>query len=149
MSKRNQLTALHRQALAPLTGKIATGFRWDKSPNPRLFSDKFTVRLRDIEQHNSELFLGVHYKYYGIAEDKTYALNLSTQMLTTGVIEYQDPFAGFSEREHEVLHEFLREPLGGFHLFPDQSLVMIFAHQSLLFEIDPAEDQLHLGWAVT
>lgn len=149
MSKRNQLTALHRQILAPLTGKIATGFRWDQSPNPRLFSDKFTVRLRDIEHHESELFLGVHYKYYGVPEDKTYALNLSTQMLTTDSIEYQDPFMGFSEQEHEVLHEFIREPLGGFHLFPNQSLVVIFAHQSLYFEIDPAEEQLHLGWAVT
>ena len=65
MSKRNQLTGLHRQVLTPFTGKIATGFRWDKSPDTARFSDKFTVRLRDMEKHDSEMFLGVHYKYYG------------------------------------------------------------------------------------
>ncbi len=149
MSKRNQLTGLHRQVLAPLTGKIATGFRRDKSPDTERFSDKFTVRLRDMERHDSEMFLGVHYKYYGAKEDKTFALNISTQMMMTEFIEFQEPFSGFTAAEHDVLHEFLREPLSGFHMFPNQSLVIIFAHQSLFFEIDHESDRLHLGWAVT
>lgn len=148
MSKRNQLTSLQREVLSPLVGKIATGFRYEASPRHDLFSDKFTVRLRSLDDHESELFLGLHYKYY-LPEPAEPGLNIGINLLHTAEIEYQPVLQGFSPEHEGTLQVFLRQPITGFHLTPTQTLVLIFAHQSLIFELDREKNgQLFLGWAI-
>jgi len=148
MSKKNQLTALQRDVLAPLIGKIAIGFRYDPSPNRQLFSDKFTVRLRPIGELDSEVALGIHYKTYGPAEQLS--LNLSVNLMLNSGSPSNDLLQGFSPEHQHTLQEFLRQPITGFHLTPDQVLVLIFSHQSLIFELDQNEARdLYLGWALS
>ncbi|HEY9841397.1 MAG TPA: hypothetical protein V6D23_13135 [Candidatus Obscuribacterales bacterium] len=146
----NRMTQLQREVLGPLIGKIATGFRYEPSPNPQLFSDKFSIRLRLIDQKDSELFLGIHYKLYGSDSTPRVALNLGLNLMTTEGIEHQGVLGGFVREEQETLETFLRQPLTGFQLSKDQSLELVFSHQSLIFEVDRDEDtgELHLGWAI-
>ncbi|MGV3525230.1 MAG: hypothetical protein ACO1RX_13445 [Candidatus Sericytochromatia bacterium] len=149
MSKRNQLTPLQREMLAPLVGKIATGFRYEPSPNRKLFSGKLSVRLRPLDVQDSELFLGLHYKLYGPDNDPKVALNLGINLMTTERIEHQSSLGGLHLEEQESLAVFLRQPLTGLHLTPAQSLVLIFAHQTLLIEWERDDNQeLHLAWAL-
>lgn len=149
MSRRNQFTALQREILTPLIGKIATGFRYEASPRHDLFSDKFTVRLRALDEHDSELFLGIHYKYY-LPDHPEPALNLGLNLLTTETIEYYPVLHGIDPEHEATLQTFLRQPVTGFHLTPNQTLVLIFAHQSLIFEVDQEQDgTLFLGWAIS
>lgn len=153
MSKRNQLTSLQREILAPLIGKIATGFRYETSPRGDYFSDKFTIRLRPLENHDAEVFLGIHYKRYDPPLHTDIVLNLSINLLTTPGIEYNQPLSGFNQAHQDTLQSFLRQPITGFHLLPNHSLILIFAHQSLIFELDQemepeASEALHLGWAL-
>ncbi|PKL75860.1 MAG: hypothetical protein CVV27_13210 [Candidatus Melainabacteria bacterium HGW-Melainabacteria-1] len=147
MATNNRLTQLQREILNPVIGKIATGFRLEASPNRKLFTDKFTIRLRLLDQQDSELFLGIHYKLY--AETRI-ALNLGINLMTTEGIEHQSLLAGFAREEQGSLQTFLRQPLTGFHLSKEQSLTLFFAHQSLMFEVDREEDtgELNLGWAM-
>lgn len=148
MTKRNQLTHFQREILAPLIGKIVTGFRFEKSPNPALFSDKISLRLRPLEELESELTLGIYYKLY-LPENPDPVLSMSLHLLTTDTIEYLPPLLGFQHEEFDILQEFLRQPINGFHLLPDQSLVVIFSQQSLIFDLDQDESgELHLGWAL-
>ena len=148
MTKRNQLTSFQREILAPLIGKIVTGFRFEKSPNPALFSDKFSLRLRPLEHLESEMTLGIYYKLY-LPENPAPVLSLSLNLLTTEEIEFLPPLFGFQVDEFEILQEFLRQPINGFHLLPDQSVVVIFAHQSLIFDLDQEETgEINLGWAL-
>lgn len=145
----NRLTQLQRDVLQPLIGKIATGFRLEPSPNSQLFTDKFTIRLRLLDQQDSELFLGIHYKLYG-ADPARLALNLGINLMTTEGIEFQTLMAGYAREEQDTLQTFLRQPLTGFQLNKDQSLELSFAHQLLIFEVDRDDEtgELHLGWAL-
>ena len=149
MLNQNRLTQLQREVLSPLVGKIATGFRYEPSPNPKLFTDKFSLRMRLLDQHDSELFLGIHYKVYSPDTSKL-ALNLGINLLTTENIEMQGLFGGFEREQQDTLHTFLRQPLTGFQFNKDQSLELNFAHQQLIFEVDRDEEsgELHLGWAM-
>lgn len=149
MAINNRLTQLQKDILNPLIGKIATGFRLEPSPNPKLFTDKFSIRLRQLDQKDSEAFLGIHYKLYGANNDKL-ALNFSINLMTTEGIEHQVLIHNFVREEHETLQSFLRQPLTGFQLDKDQNLTLHFAHQSLVFEVDRDEEtnELHLGWAL-
>ncbi len=148
MTKRNQLTPFQREILAPLIGKIVTGIRYEKSPDSKLFSDKLSLRMRPLEQLDSELTLGIYYKLY-LPENPEPALSLSINLLTTEEIEYLPPLLGFQSAEFEILQQFLRQPVNGFHLLPNQSIVVIFAQQSLIFELDQDQSgDLHLGWAL-
>lgn len=149
MLNHNRLTQLQREVMGTLVGKIATGFRYEPSPNPKLFSDKFSIRFRLIDQQDSEMFFGVHYKLYGPEQSKI-ALNLGFNLMTTEGIELQGLLGGFSRDEQDTLHTFLRQPLTACQLNKDQSLELVFAHQSLIFEVDRDEEtgELHLGWAM-
>lgn len=146
MSKKNHLTALQREMLAPLTGKIITGFRYESSPNHQLFSDKFSIRLRQLEHHDSELYLGIHYKLYSAQQS---ALNLSTNLLLTDRIERAPLLQGFEATHQKTLQGFLRQPITGFHLSVHQTVIVYCAHQALIFELERTEaNQLYLGWAL-
>ena len=147
MAKKNHLTSLQREMLSPLTGKIVTGFRYEPSPNRQLFSDKFSIRLRQLEHHDSELYLGIHYKRYGQAQA---ALNLSTNLLLTDRIERAPLLHGFAPEHQKTLQGFFRQPVTGFYLSVQQTLIVHCAHQSLIFELERSEDeQLYLGWALS
>lgn len=133
-----------------LVGKIATGFRLESSPNPHLFTDKFIIRLRSLDQQDSELFLGIHYKLYGNQTPAQIALNLSINMMVTEGIEHTSLMSGFLKEQVETLQSFLRQPLRSFNLSKEQFLTLEFAHQDLVFEYDREDDhqELHLGWAL-
>lgn len=150
MASNNRLTQLQRELLNPLVGKIATGFRFEPSPNPQLFTDKFSIRMRLLDQQDSELYLGIHYKLYGPESDPRVALNFSLNLTTTESIEYQGLYNNFVPEEQETLRAFLRAPLTGIQLDKDQTLTLSFAHQILVFEVDRDEEtrELHLGWAI-
>lgn len=149
MAITNRLTQLQRDLLNPLIGKIATGFRLENSPNPQLFTDKFSIRMRHLDQKDSEAFLGIHYKVYGPNNEKL-ALNFSINLMNTEGIELQNLLSNFAIEEHDTLQTFLRQPLTGFQLDKDQNLTLMFAHQNLVFEVDRDEEtgELHLGWAL-
>ena len=147
MSRRNQLTSLHREVLSPLIGKIITGIRHEPSPRNDLFSNKMTLRLRSLDKNESEVFLGLHYKVYGPPQQRQRILNIGVNLLMTEGIEHYTSMEGFAVADHELLHQLLRQPITGFHLTPEQTLVVIFAHGSLIVERDIDEEQhLHLHW---
>lgn len=147
----NALTHMQRDILSPLVGKIATGFKYEESPNLQLFSDKFTVRLRQLDRQDSEVFLGIHFKkhYYSHAEEAQVVLNIGINLLNTRQLEIQENIVGFERDHFESLSLFLRQPIDEFIAVDDKTLMIAFAHQEMIFDCDVDENgELFLGWAV-
>lgn len=146
LAPKNRLTALQREILSPLIGKIVTGFRFEQSPDRHLYSDKFTMRLRHLEQPGCEALFGLHYKH--LAPEEEPFLNMGINLVNTAC-ETREGVEGFEGQPKETLVQFLRQPIRAFKLLPNQSLIVIFARQELIFECDfDSEETLYLGWAI-
>lgn len=147
MTAYNHFTALQQDILSPLVGKIITGFRYEQSPNPDLFSDRFILRLRPIDQQDSEVQLGIHFKTLGTPAQV--ALNLGITLVVASGQETPEGMHGFGREHLQTLGPLLRQPIRQFRLLRDQRLIVSLSHQELVFDVDNADQEgLFLGWAV-
>lgn len=145
MAAYNHFTALQQDILSPLVGKIVIGFRYEQSPNPHLFSDRFILRLRPIDKHDSEVHLGIHFKTLG----SQIALNLGVTLVVAEGQEMPEGMHGFAREHLQTLAPLLRQPVSQFRLLRDQRLLVALSHQELVFDVDNEDQEgLFLGWAV-
>lgn len=143
------LTSLQTEVLAPLIGKIVTGFRYEQSPDPRLFSDKFSIRLRPLHAHDSDLVLSLHYKRDLQDPQQAIHLNLSITMFCSEKIPLKEQLLGFSSDEQTTLQGFVRQPVQHFRLDRrNNHFTITFSHGQLIFDCDGEEDGIFLGWLV-
>ena len=143
----NFLTPLHHDLLLPLTGKIATGFKYEQTPDARLFSDKFTVRMRSLDTIESQLLLGIHAKL--LQPGRSAGLNIGINLLIGERADPRESVLGFEPARHDELEELLRQPLNSVYLLKNQSLVLRFAHEAIRFEAGRDEaGELQLNWQV-
>jgi hypothetical protein len=149
MGHPNFMTPLQHDILSPLVGKIATGFKFEQTPDPQRFSDKLTVRLRVIDRYDSEVLLGIHTKQLGNAADSHVSLNVGINLLITENADPRESILGFEREQQLELQELLRQPLNSVYLLKNRSLVLRFSHQALRFEASKAEGGvLALKWEV-
>jgi hypothetical protein len=149
MAHPNFLTPLHHDLLSPLTGKIATGFKYEHTPDARLFSDKFTVRMRSLDTSESQLLLGIHTKLLQPGRSHEAGLNIGINLLIGERADPRESVLGFEPTRQEELEELLRQPLNSVYLLKNQSLVLRFAHEAIRFEAGRDEaGELRLNWFV-
>lgn len=141
------LTALQTEVLAPLIGKIITGFRYEQSPDPRLFSDKFSIRLRPLHAHDSDLVLALHFKRDLQHPKQDVFLNLSINMFCTEKIPAKELLLGFPPEAVVTLQSFMRQPVQHFRLERRSNrFSILFSHGQLIFDCDVSEEGIFLGW---
>ncbi|PIQ23007.1 hypothetical protein COW36_01850 [bacterium (Candidatus Blackallbacteria) CG17_big_fil_post_rev_8_21_14_2_50_48_46] len=149
MAHPNFLTPLHHELLSPLVGKIATGFKFEQTPDPRFFSDKFTVRMRMLDRTDSQLLLGIHSKPIKKSGAIEAALNIGVNLLISESADPRESILGFDALEESELEDLLRQPLNSVYLLKNQSLVLRFAHEAIKFEaICDSEGMMGLHWQV-
>lgn len=149
MAHPNFLTPLHHDLLSPLTGKIATGFKYEQTPDARLFSDKFTIRMRSLESTDSQILLGIHSKILYPGRSAEAGLNIGVNLLIGERADPRESILGFAPSRQDELEELLRQPLNSVYLLKNQSLVLRFTHEAIRFEAGRDEaGELHLNWQV-
>lgn len=150
MTHPNFLTHLQHDILSPLVGKIATGFKREHTPDPLLFSDKVTVRLRLLDRTDSEVLLGIHTKQLGKqGAQSPITLNVGVNLLISEPADPRESILGFEREEQFELQELLRQPLNSVYLLKNRSLVLRFLNQALKFEaIRDEQGRLALKWEV-
>lgn len=151
MVRPNFLSPLHHDLLSPLVGKIATGFKYELTPDASLFSDKFTVRMRMLDRYDSQFLLGIHTKRIKqpIGNTPQISLNIGVNLLIDEPADPRESILGFERSQQAELEELLRQPLTSVYLLKNHALVLRFAHEAIKFEAawDETGD-LSLRWQV-
>lgn len=151
MAHPNFLSPLHHDLLSPLIGKIATGFKYEQTPDASLFSDKFTVRMRMLDRYDSQFLLGIHTKLIRQAADLTprVSLNIGVNLLIDEPADPRESVLGFASSQQAELEELLRQPLNSVYLLKNHALVLRFAHEAIKFEANRDEaGELSLCWQI-
>lgn len=150
MTHPNFLTPLQHDILSPLVGKIATGFKLEHTPDPQLFSDKLTVRMRMIDRYDSELLLGIHTKQLGKqGAQSPISLNVGVNLLLIEQADPRESILGFEREAQLELQELLRQPLNSVYLLKNRALVLRFLNQAIKFEaLRDEQGLLALKWEV-